>query len=178
MMTTTTRLTRHCCTALLILGLGTPLLADAESLRFSGNFPNDHSSSKAMEVFKEELASRTNGNLTAQLFPNMQLGGASENVDQVSSGSIAGTWIGPAYLSRIVPELEVLSLPFAFDSREDAFRVIDGEVGKMLDEKLAEKNWFFVVSCGFGLIEQAPHRAANQVDHGDEVGFVPVTPCA
>ena len=33
---------------------------------------------------------------------------------------------------------------------------------------------FFVVSCGFGLIEQAAHRAANQVDHGDEVGLVPV----
>ncbi|MDW7749010.1 helix-turn-helix domain-containing protein, partial [Halomonas sp.] len=31
---------------------------------------------------------------------------------------------------------------------------------------------FFVTSCGFGLIEQATHRAANQVDHGDEVGLV------
>ncbi|SEM20047.1 hypothetical protein SAMN04488129_13216 [Halomonas daqiaonensis] len=33
---------------------------------------------------------------------------------------------------------------------------------------------FFVASCGFGLIEQAAHRTANQVDHGDEVGLVPV----
>uniref|UniRef100_UPI001D018732 hypothetical protein n=2 Tax=Halomonas TaxID=2745 RepID=UPI001D018732 len=28
------------------------------------------------------------------------------------------------------------------------------------------KIWFFVTSCGFGLIEHAAHRAANQVDHG------------
>ncbi|MEG3081713.1 hypothetical protein R3F64_17810, partial [Halomonas sp. 5021] len=28
------------------------------------------------------------------------------------------------------------------------------------------KKGFFVTSCGFGLIEQAAHRAANQVDHG------------
>ncbi|WP_344702499.1 hypothetical protein, partial [Halomonas cibimaris] len=34
---------------------------------------------------------------------------------------------------------------------------------------------FFVVSCGFGLIQQAAHRAADQVDHRDEVGLVPVT---
>ncbi|WP_253273018.1 TRAP transporter substrate-binding protein [Halomonas sp. PR-M31] len=118
-----------------------PSIANAETLRFGGNFPADHSSSKAMEIFKEELASRTDDDLTAQLFPGMQLGGAGENIDQVSAGAIMGTWIGIAYLSRIVPELEALSLPFAFDSREDAFRVIDGEVGDMLDEKLAEKGF-------------------------------------
>ncbi|GAB2717095.1 TRAP transporter substrate-binding protein [Halomonas garicola] len=141
MMTTTTRLTRHCCTALLALGLSAPAFASADTMRFGGNFPNDHSSSKAMEIFKEELDSRTEGNLTAQLFPGMQLGGAGENIDQVSSGAIMGTWVGIAYLSRIVPEFEAMSLPFAFDSREDAFRVIDGEVGEMLDEKLAEKGF-------------------------------------
>ena len=37
--------------------------------------------------------------------------------------------------------------------------------------------WLFVTSCGFGLIEQAAHRAANQIDHGDEVGLVPVATC-
>lgn len=74
-MTTTTRITRHCCTLLMALGLGTPMLASADTLRFGGNFPNDHSSSKAMEIFQEELANRTDGDLTAQLFPAMQLGG-------------------------------------------------------------------------------------------------------
>jgi hypothetical protein len=38
--------------------------------------------------------------------------------------------------------------------------------------------WFFVTSCGFGLIEQAAHRTADQVDHRDEVGLVPVATCA
>lgn len=32
----------------------------------------------------------------------------------------------------------------------------------------------FVVSCGFGLIEQASHRTADQVDHRDEVGLISV----
>lgn len=140
-MTTTTRITRHCCTLLMALGLGTPMLASADTLRFGGNFPNDHSSSKAMEIFQEELANRTDGDLTAQLFPAMQLGGAGENIDQVSSGAVMGTWVGIAYLSRIVAEFEALSLPFAFDNREDAFRVIDGKVGDMLNEKLAEKGF-------------------------------------
>lgn len=37
---------------------------------------------------------------------------------------------------------------------------------------------FFDVSCGFSLIEQAPYRTANQIDHGDEVGLIPVAACA
>jgi hypothetical protein len=45
-------------------------------------------------------------------------------------------------------------------------------------EKLDDIYWFFVTSCGFSLIEQAAHRAANQVDHGDEVSLVPIATCA
>lgn len=158
-MTTTRRITRHCTALLLALGLGTPLLASAETLRFGGNFPSAHSSSKAMEIFKEELAERTDGELTAQLFPNMQLGGAGENVDQVKSGAIMGTWIGVSYLSRIVPELEVLSIPFAFDSREDAFALIDGEVGDMLSEKLAEAGFVPLgyMELGFRHVTNSQH---------------------
>lgn len=140
-MTTTNRLARRSAALLLALGLGSPLLAGAETLRFGGNFTDDHSSSRAMERFRDALAERTDGDLTAQLFPNMQLGGAGENVDQVASGAIAGTWIGISYLSRTVPELEALSLPFAFASREEAFELIDGEIGELLDAELAEKGF-------------------------------------
>ncbi|GAA0560218.1 TRAP transporter substrate-binding protein [Halomonas salifodinae] len=140
-MTTTNRLARRSAALLLALGLGSPLLAGAETLRFGGNFTDDHSSSRAMERFRDALAERTDGDLTAQLFPNMQLGGAGENVDQVASGAIAGTWIGISYLSRTVPELEALSLPFAFASREEAFELIDGEIGELLDAELADKGF-------------------------------------
>lgn len=44
--------------------------------------------------------------------------------------------------------------------------------------KAARKFGFFVTSCGFGLIKQVAYRAADQVDHGDEVGLVTVAACA
>ncbi|MEH6576996.1 MAG: TRAP transporter substrate-binding protein [Amphritea sp.] len=145
-MIKTKRFTKRCSTLLLALGLSASTLAGAETLRFGGNFDVEHSSSKAMEIFQEELSKTSGGDLKAQLFPSMQLGGAQENVDQVRSGAIMGTWIGISYLSRTVPELEAVSLPFAFESREDAFRVIDGKVGDVLNEKLAEKGF---VALGF-----------------------------
>ncbi|RQW68822.1 TRAP transporter substrate-binding protein [Halomonas sp. YLB-10] len=153
----------------LALGLCTPLLAQAEDLRFGGNFTDDHSSSRAMVRFAETLAEQSDGDLTAQLFPNMQLGGAGENLDQVSSGAIMGSWIGISYLSRTVPELEALSLPFAFDSREDAFALIDGEVGELLDEKLAEAGFVALgyMELGFRHVTNAERPLESIEDFQD-----------
>lgn len=141
-----------------VLGLSLCGGAGAENIRVAGNFPVDHSSSIAMETFKAEVEELTNGTLTVDLFPAMQLGGAGENVDQVRTGAILATWVGAAYLSRIVPELEAVSLPFVFPDRETAFDVMDGEVGKRLDEKLAEKGF---VSLGW--MELGSRHVTNNV---------------
>jgi len=124
-----------------VLGLATTHHAGAETLRIAGNFAIDHSSSKAMEIFKTELKNRTGGSLEADLFPGMQLGGAKENVDAVRAGTIFGTWVGAAFVSRLVPEIEAVSLPFLFDSREAALRVMDGPFGDLLEQKLAAKGF-------------------------------------
>ena len=115
--------------------------AMAENIRVAGNFNTDHSSSIAMAKFAEELAAMSKGDLTADIFPAMQLGGAKENVDQVRSGAIFATWIGLAHLSRTVPELEAVTLPFVFTDRAKVFKIVDGKIGDMLDERLADKGF-------------------------------------
>ncbi len=129
-----------CASVIAAVALSTLPLA-AETLRIGGNFPVEHSSSKAMDIFADAVADKSGGGLEIATFPAMQLGGAKENVDQVRSGVIFGSWIGTAYLSRTVPELEAVSLPFAYPDRETAFRVIDGKVGDLLNDKLAEKGF-------------------------------------
>jgi tripartite ATP-independent transporter DctP family solute receptor len=127
--------------AVLAGALAAPSLAE-DKIRIAGNFATEHSSSIAMEqVFKTELARLTNKQLTVDIFPAMQLGGAKENVDAVRSGSLFMTWVGAAFLTRIVPELEAVSLPFLFPSREAAFKTIDGPVGQLLDQKLSDKGF-------------------------------------
>ncbi|GAA3534808.1 TRAP transporter substrate-binding protein [Zobellella aerophila] len=137
----------------------------AETLRIAGNFATDHSSSLAMEIFKEEVEAATDNDIKVHLFPAMQLGGAAENVDQVRSGVLSMTWIGVSFLSRTVPELEAVSLPFVFKDRETAFRVIDGKVGTLLNEKLAEKGF---VALGF--MELGPRHITNSVHPIDAIG--------
>jgi tripartite ATP-independent transporter DctP family solute receptor len=107
--------------------------------RLAGNFATEHSSSVAMNQFRDELAKASGGQFTVDVFPAMQLGGAAENVQNVRAGTLQMIWVGMAFLSRTVPELEAISLPFQFESREQAFRVVDGPVGKLLDAKFADK---------------------------------------
>lgn len=115
--------------------------AHAQQLRIASNFPTQHTSSVAMDQFKADVEAATKKEVTVDLFPAMQLGGAQENVDQTRSGAIFGTVIGAAFLSRTVPEISALSVPFLFTSREQAFRVVDGKVGKLIGEKLEAKGF-------------------------------------
>ena len=90
----------------------------AEPLRVAGNFPANHSSSLAMAQFKQDVEKASAGELRVDVFPAMQLGGAQDNVEQVRKGALFMTWISTAYLSRTIPELSVLSIPFLFPDRQ------------------------------------------------------------
>ena len=129
-----------------------------ERLRIAGNFTLDHSSTLAIEQFKKDVEAATKGALIIETFPNMQLGGAQENVTQVRAGTILMTWVGMAFLSRTVPELEAVSLPFMFSSREVAYKVMDGPMGDAINQKMADKGF---VALGF--MELGPRQVTNSV---------------
>jgi tripartite ATP-independent transporter DctP family solute receptor len=123
--------------------------ADAQEvkLRASGSFPAGHTGSIAMEVFKSELARRTNGAITVELFPGNTLGGAFEQVDQVRTGQVHMAWAGPSFYDRLVPEFNAATLPFAANTASQAFCMIDSELGTYLAERSAEKG---VLVLGWG----------------------------
>lgn len=142
--------------ALLLAAAGTA--AAQEKVRIAGNFALDHSSSIAIEQFKRDVEKATSGKLVVETFPNMQLGGAQENVSQVRAGTLLMTWVGMAFLSRTVPELEAVSLPFLFPNREVAYKVMDGPIGGLLDQKLADKGFI-----ALGFMELGPRQVTNSV---------------
>ena len=121
-----------------LIALSTAMAEAKDTIRVAGNFAAEHSSSLAMAKFEEELERLSKGEIDVNIFPAQQLGGAAENVQAVKIGAIELMWVGTAYLTRTVPELEIVGLPFQFPSREAAFAVVDGPVGAALDEKLAK----------------------------------------
>jgi len=136
--------------SLLAIGLAAftsvPALAQTK-LRVASNFPVEHTASQALVRFKDEVEKASKGALQVDVFPAMQLGGATENTDQIRSGTIFAAITSVAYFTRVVPEYEAVSLPFLFKSREQAFAVIDGPVGQLLDDRMAAKGF---KSLGYG----------------------------
>ncbi|SFJ67245.1 TRAP transporter substrate-binding protein [Celeribacter neptunius] len=122
-----------------VLALSAVTAEAKETIRVAGNFATEHSSSLAMVKFEEELERLSGGEIDVDIFPAQQLGGAAENVQAVKIGAIELMWVGTAYLTRTVPELEAIGLPFQFGSREEAFAIVDGPVGAALDTKLADE---------------------------------------
>lgn len=138
-----------------------------EKIRIAGNFATEHTSSVAMEqVFKSELAKLSKNQLGVDIFPAMQLGGAKENVDAVRSGALFMTWVGVAFLSRIVPELEAISLPFLMPNREVALKVVDGAVGQLIDQKYGEKGFISLgwMELGSRHVTNSKHPIKSMAD--------------
>jgi len=128
--------TRHTTATLLSTALASLLLAGpahaATSLTFAHAHPVTDSQHLAAERFAERLAERSDGELTVKIFPNGQLGNDQAMISGVRSGTIDIELSGNPYFSGLVGELNVLDLPFLFDTREQAYQVLDGDIGQDL----------------------------------------------
>ncbi|MDL2210130.1 TRAP transporter substrate-binding protein [Desulfovibrio sp. OttesenSCG-928-O18] len=134
------RLIRLVTACALVLLMAAPAFA-AQTMRMSSNFPVDHASSQALDVFKKKVEEYSKGEIIINNFPAMQLGGAAENIDQTRSGVTFGTVLSAAFMTRTVPELEALGLPFVFDNMGQMLNALDAGLDKVFNEKLLAKGF-------------------------------------
>ena len=90
--------------------------------------------------FVESLTELSNGRFKGTVYPAEQLGKESQVIQNVQNGVIEFTIIGHDPLAQFVPDSALLSLPFLFANHEQAFKILEGEVGDELEKKLATKN--------------------------------------
>jgi TRAP-type transport system periplasmic protein len=110
----------------------------------------DTPSSAAMEIFKSEVARRTHGAISVVLSTDQKLGGVLEIVQKVRAGAVFATWLPATYLSRVVPEVEVVNLPFVFNNYEEAQRLLDGPTGRLIEAKLDAKGFTVLFWMDYG----------------------------
>lgn len=126
--------------SLALAGLSSAAFSAEIKLRVSGHFPAAHTASKGMALLNEELTRLTKGELRIDYFPDEQLGGSFEGVDQVRTGQIDIDLNGPEWYGRVVPELEVLNLPFLATSDKQAYCIMDTGLGQYLSGKMEQKD--------------------------------------
>lgn len=120
--------------------------AETTTLRIAHLAIEEGAYEDALQAMNEELAERTDGRVEIETYPNGQLGGELEMIEQIQSGSIEGAALTAGSLSSVVPVIGGMELPYLFEDQDHARRAVDGEVGEFLSEQLAESG---LVALGF-----------------------------
>jgi tripartite ATP-independent transporter DctP family solute receptor len=97
----------------------------------------------------KKLESATNGRLSIQMFPAMQLGGEKEMIEQAQVGALQIARISVGPMGPIVDELNVFNLPFIFRDEAHMRKVIDGPIGQELLEKISNNHASRLIALGW-----------------------------
>ena len=114
------------------------------TMRFAHFGAEDHPSNVAAKQFADRVASRTDGQIKINIFPNNVLGGPPEQAQQIKLGTIDMGLPTQGQLDKYDTAFAAVMLPFIWDSPQHAFRVLDGPAMAWL-APLAEKQGFILL---------------------------------
>jgi TRAP-type transport system periplasmic protein len=122
------------------LAIASPAEAQVTTLRIESNIYAAHATSRAMEIFKAEVARLSGGSIEVEVVAGSPRS-LKEMIDAVHVGSVFATWHSIGLFSRLVPEIAAVSLPFVFENYDEAMRAVAGRVGRIITTKLEAKGF-------------------------------------
>ena len=108
-------------------------------LTFGHGQAEGHPYHKAALYFKEQVENKTNGRVIVDIQPNGNLGDEREMTEGLQLGTIDITVAVAATLSGFDSDMDVFNFPYLFDTREQAFQVLDSETGKEIFDGMKEQ---------------------------------------
>src|SRR4030088_2271872 len=119
----------------------TPVYAQAKSVFKSSDVqPPGYPTVAATENLGKKLDAATNGRLSVQMFPSMQLGGEKETIEQTQIGAIQMLRVSVGSMGPIVDDINVVNMPFLFKNTGHAQRMMDGPIGQELLDKVTARS--------------------------------------
>ncbi|MQA63717.1 MAG: DctP family TRAP transporter solute-binding subunit [Actinophytocola sp.] len=111
----------------------------SHTIKFSHVVTKETPKGQAAEKFKELVENQCGDQITVEVYPNSELYGDEDEMQAVQSGAAQMLAPASAKFTTIAPQLQVLDLPFLFDSVEDIPKIAspDTEVGKAIFENQA-----------------------------------------
>ena len=99
----------------------------------------DHPYHLGAVKFAELLAQRSGNKVKIDVHPSSQLGGERDLVEGLQLGTVDLVVTSTGPVGGFLPRMFVVDLPFLFQSREHAYKVLDGPIGKELLGALSAK---------------------------------------
>lgn len=94
---------------------------------------------EASVKFAEVVKAKTNGRIDIQVAHSAQLGDDAAMVTAIRTGALDITANSQGAVAAAVPEYAAYGMPFMFSTPAQAFKVLDGPLGKELADKSADK---------------------------------------
>jgi tripartite ATP-independent transporter DctP family solute receptor len=145
---------------------GTAAQLKAVNLSLNHVGATDHFYQNGSLRFAELVKAATNGVVTVDVFPASQIASGAKAIEFVQMGTLDIALESTMSLENFVPEVGVLNLPFMFKTKQDAFRILDGDVGKEI-EKAAEAKGFKILAWwdnGFRAISNSTRSVTRPED--------------
>ncbi|RFU70504.1 TRAP transporter substrate-binding protein [Peribacillus saganii] len=102
------------------------------TIKLAGMTPPGHPLTVGAEKFKELVEQKTDGKVTVELYPNLQLGSIREQTEQVQIGTVHMTQTLLSTVTSFNAEaLQVFEYPFLWPNDEEKiWQVLSGDAGK------------------------------------------------
>ncbi|HZG72375.1 MAG TPA: DctP family TRAP transporter solute-binding subunit, partial [Chondromyces sp.] len=92
----------------------------------------------AVMHFKELVEERSDGKINVLVYPSEQLGSEAEMIESVTFNDLQ--MVAASAFSQYDARIGVFELPYLFDSYEEAWSTLDGEIGQEVAEPFLEHN--------------------------------------
>lgn len=118
------------------IGASSQALANNVVLKFGHSTATSSTGHLAAERLASQLAEKTDGRITIEIYPSSQLGSEREAIESIQLGNMDMTFVSSAVLGSFNQEFFALDIPFIFTDRDSVYRVLDGEIGQGLLDSL------------------------------------------
>lgn len=119
-------------------------VAQALEIKFADIHPDGYPTVVAEKSMGETLTKESNGELTFKFFPGGVLGSEKEVVEQAQFGAIQMTRVSLGVVGPVVPDVNVFNMPFVFRDQAHMRKIIDGEIGDEILDKITNSEFGLV----------------------------------
>lgn len=121
-----------------------PIFAKKLNVKFGTVAPSGTPWADTLDEIKKKVDKESKGEIKIKNYLGGQLGGELEILNGIRRGRIQGGGITSAALGSVIPELNVLEIPFIFDSYEEADFILDNYLLTPFKDLFKKKGLIFV----------------------------------
>ncbi|NLH82597.1 MAG: TRAP transporter substrate-binding protein [Phyllobacteriaceae bacterium] len=103
-------------------------------MKYGNNLPLTHPLNIRAAEAAEKIKTATGGDLDIRIFPNNQLGGDTDMLNQVRSGAIDFFTPSALVIATLVPAAPINAVGFAFSGYDEVWAAMDGDLGGFIGD--------------------------------------------